>query len=109
MKLARTNLFVICTNDLGRPGRNYRQPLRLDAPPRTFHMRRSSGRLAARWHICPQTHRLECSWSFEAATLDDQLCRHTMLRRRRRTSRRLLIRPLGHNRPLLSQIRNRVR
>ena len=33
MKLARTTLFVICTNDLGRAGRNYRQPCRPNAHP----------------------------------------------------------------------------
>ena len=78
MKLARTALFVICTNDLDRAGRNYRQPRRPNAT-HTFDIRRSSSRLAARWHVCPQTHRLECSWSFEAAASDDQLCRYTML------------------------------
>ena len=108
MKLARTALFVICTNDRDCAGRNYRQPRRPNAT-HTFDIRRSSSRLAARWHVCPQTHRLECSWSFEAAASDDQLCRYTMLMRRRRTSRRLLIRRLDHNRPLLSQIRNQVR
>ena len=97
MKLARTTLFVIYTNDLGRAGRNYRQPPRSNATL-TFDIRRSR-RLAAKWHVCPQTHRLECSWSLEAAAPDDQLCRYTMRRRRRRTSRRLLTRTLGHNRP----------
>jgi hypothetical protein len=96
MKLARTNLFVICTNDLDRAGRNYRQSRRPNAT-RTFDVRRPSGQLAARWHVCPQTHRLECCWSLEAAAPDDQLCRYTMLRRRRQTSRRVLIRPSGHN------------
>lgn len=67
MTLARTTLFVICTNDLGRAGRNYRQPPRPNAAS-TFDIRRSR-RLAAKWHVCPQTHRLECSWSFEAAPL----------------------------------------
>jgi len=108
MKLARTTLFVICTNDLDRAGRNYRQPRRPNAT-RTFDIRKSSSRLAARWHVCPQTYRLECSWSLAAAAPDDQLCCYTTLSRRGRTSRRLLIRPLGHNRPLLSQTRNRVR
>jgi hypothetical protein len=108
MKLARTTLFIICTNDLDRAGRDNRQSRRPSAT-RTFNIRRSSSRLAARWHVCPQTHRLECSWSLEAAAPDDRLCRYTMLRRRRRTSRRLLIRRLGHNRPSLSQIRKMVR
>jgi hypothetical protein len=105
MKLARTTIFFICTDDPDRGGRN-RQPRRPNATC-IFDIRRPSTRLAARWHVCPQTHRLECSWSLEAAAPDDQLCRYTMLRRRKRTSRRLLMRPLGHNR--LSQIRNRVR
>ena len=39
MKLARTTLFVICTNDLGRAGRNYRQPPRPNATS-TFDIRR---------------------------------------------------------------------
>jgi len=108
MKLARTTLFVICTSDLGRAGRNYRQPPRPNAT-RAFDIRRPPNRLAAKWHVCAETHRLECSWSIEEATSDDQLYRYTMLSWRRQTSRRLSIRPLGHNRPLLSQIRNRVR
>ena len=41
MKLARTALFVICTNDFGRAGRNYRQPRRPNAT-HTFDIRRSS-------------------------------------------------------------------
>ena len=86
MKLARTTLFVICTNNLGHAGRNYRQSPR-PYTTRTFDMRRPSSRLAARWHVCPQKHRLECSWSLEAAAPDDELCRYTMRRRRRRTSR----------------------
>ena len=40
MTLARTTLFVICTNDLGRAGRNYRQPPRPNAAS-TFDIRRS--------------------------------------------------------------------
>jgi len=43
MKLARTNLFGICTNDLDRAGRNYRQSRRPNAT-RTFDVRRPSGR-----------------------------------------------------------------
>ena len=98
MKLARTTFFVIRTMILSRAGRNYRQPPRPNAT-RTFDIRRPSSRLSAKWHVCPQTHRLECSWSLEVAALDDQLCRYTMRRRRRRTSGRLLMRTLGHNRP----------
>ena len=96
MTLARTTLFVICTNDLGRAGRNYRQPPRPNAAS-TFDIRRSR-RLAAKWHVCPQTHRLDAMVVRGGAPYD-QLCRHTMQRRRRRTSRRRLIRPLGHNDP----------
>ena len=44
MKLTRTTLFVICTNDLGHAGRNYRQPCRPNAT-RTFGIRRSSSQL----------------------------------------------------------------
>ena len=50
MKLARTTLFVICTNDLGQAGRNYRQPPRPNAT-RTFDIRRPPSQLA-RWHVC---------------------------------------------------------
>ena len=39
MKLARTTLFVICTSDLGRAGRNYRQPPRPNVTL-TFDIRR---------------------------------------------------------------------
>jgi hypothetical protein len=96
MKLAHTTFFII-RNDLKRAGRNYRQLPRPNAI-RTFDMRRPSSQLSARWHVCPQTHRLQCSRSLEVAAPDDQLCRYTMRRRRRRTSRRLLMRTLGHNR-----------
>jgi hypothetical protein len=57
MKLARTALFVICTNDLDRVDEIIVAP----NATHTFDIRRSSSRLAARWHVCPQTHRLECS------------------------------------------------
>ena len=108
MKLARTTLFVICANDLDRTGRNYRQPPRPNAI-RAFDIRRPSSRLAAKWYVCPQTHRLECAWSFELLASDDQLCRHATQRRLHgqasRRGRRLM-RPCGPNRPSLSQIRN---
>ena len=40
------------------------------APTRPAHsISDDHAELAAKWHVCPQTHRLECSWSLEAAPL----------------------------------------
>jgi len=64
MKLARTTRFVVYTNGLSRGSRNNRRPTRLATTP-TFKIRHPSTRPVARWHVCPETHRLECFWSSE--------------------------------------------
>jgi hypothetical protein len=51
-------------------------------------------RLAARWHLAPETGRLECRWSLEDAPADDQSCQthgtmRTSLRDRTSSRRRL--------------------
>ena len=84
MKLARTTFFVI-TNDFRRAGRTYRQPSRPNVA-RTVNIRRTSTRLTARWHVCPQTRRLECAWSLETAPSEGQ-CRYAVQRWRSRPSR----------------------
>jgi len=79
MKLARTTRFVTYSNDLNRVSRDGRRPTR--STTRAFSTQRA-GRLIARWHVCPETHRLECSWSLEPVACDDQLCRSSAQRRR---------------------------
>src|SRR5262249_26920075 len=72
MKLANTTRLAIQTTDLGRGGRTNRRSVRaLNA--HAFGVTKSSKRLVARWHLCPETNRLECAWSLEPG--DDQLCR----------------------------------
>jgi hypothetical protein len=73
MKLARATLFVVCTNEIDRVGRSYRQP-KLPAPARPPRVRKPA-RLVARWQVSPLTQRLECSWSLEALAFDGPLCR----------------------------------
>jgi hypothetical protein len=52
-------------------------PLRTasDSPRKARH---SAGRLAAHWHVSPETGRVECRWSVEEAPADDSLCRHVV-------------------------------
>jgi hypothetical protein len=97
MKLAHVNLIVVHNDASHRPvprrclaasTGTYRHAAKV-----SFIVRRTPNRLAAHWRICPQTQRLECSWSLEAAVSDDHLC-HFPIRRRRVRAR-------------LSQIRNR--
>ena len=102
MKFARKDLFIfrggflnwagphrglLNSNSVRRSNSNY-----------TFAPRRTTGRLAAHWHVCPQSRRPECSWSLETAVSDGQLCRYL--------GRRCLIR---RDRGPLSQIRNMPR
>ena len=79
MKLARTTHIV--THELSRGSRNSRRITRV-ASTRTFSLQRHPSRLVARWHVCPETHRLECSWSLEPSACEDQLCRSRSERRR---------------------------
>jgi hypothetical protein len=99
MKLARTTFFVICTNNFGDTGQRYRQRSRRNAV--AFNIRKPSARLVARWHVCPQTRRLECSWSLEPpGASDDWLCQYTMQRRRGSSRCLRLHRPSGNRFPL---------
>jgi hypothetical protein len=74
MKLAHTNHFVARKYELGRDNRNHIRPARL-ATTQILKNRRPLIRLVARWHICPTTRRLECTWSLEPVGCDSQLCR----------------------------------
>ena len=96
MKLARTTFFVI-TNDFRRAARVYRQPSRPNVV-RAVNIRRTSTRLTARWHVCPQTHRLECVWSLETAPSEGQ-CRYAVQRWRSRPPRSALPRCWRQHRP----------
>jgi hypothetical protein len=88
MKVERTSFYVISTKN-GWAGQTCRRR-RHRAASSVFDVQRAPGRLAARcrlvarWRVCPQTRRLECTWSLEAATCDDLLCRHTIRRWRGR-------------------------
>ena len=72
MKLAGTTHIV--THELSQGSRNSRRITRL-ASTRTFSIQRHPSRPVARWHVCPETQRLECAWSLEPAAYEDQLCR----------------------------------
>jgi len=61
MKLARTTLYVICSNDLGRSGLAQRRQSRAQKS-RVIENRRPQVRPAARWRMSPKTQRLECFW-----------------------------------------------
>jgi hypothetical protein len=75
MKFTRANLFIVRTDAFSRAGQNHGLPNSNGAPrpnaTRVRNIRSPSGRLAANWHVCPQTRRLECSWSFEALSSGD--------------------------------------
>ena len=93
MRLARTTHSVVCTNYVSRGSRNNR-PLTRVATTRTFSVKRRSQRVIARWHVCPNTRRLECSWALEPLACDDQLCRFQPQKRSDgRAHRRGLMRP----------------
>ena len=74
MKLAHTNRFVALKNELGRDNRNCVRPTRLKTT-QALKIRRPLTRLVARWHVCPETRRLECAWSLEPVACDGQLWR----------------------------------
>jgi hypothetical protein len=112
MKLARANYFIVRHGVSGWAGQYRAQPnsngMRRPASNRISVIRRTAGRLVAHWHVCPQTQRLECSWSVEAAVSDGQLWRYPMQARICKR-RRPFMRPSTSNRRLsLSQIRNGV-
>jgi len=102
MKLAHANFFVVPTN----PTTRQRAALASAGVRRVIAthptaIRRTGSRLVARWRLCTETQRLECSWSLEAASLEGvapegQLRRRVQTRRSTRSSRRP------------SQIRNKV-
>jgi hypothetical protein len=75
MKFTRANLFIVRTDAFSRAGQNHGLPNSNGAArpkaTRVRNIRRPSGRLAANWHVCPQTRRFECSWSFEALSSGD--------------------------------------
>src|SRR5215831_5648098 len=88
MKLVNTTRFVNQTHNLGRAERNNRRPAccpSAHAPDVT----RLANRLVARWHLRPETNRLECVWSLEPV-LDDQLCHSGVQPRRQGHCRRLM-------------------
>src|SRR5215813_3275197 len=74
MKLAHINRFVALKTELGRGNRNCIRPTRLNTAL-TLKVRRPFTCLVARWHVCPETGRLECAWSLEPVACDGQLWR----------------------------------
>jgi hypothetical protein len=81
MKLAHTNPFVAYRNVLDRDSLKHVRPVCPNTAP-SFKTRRPLTRLVARWHVCPETSRLECLWSLERVACDDQLCRSKARERR---------------------------
>ena len=108
MKLARANLTLVHIDAVGRTGqRRDRSVAGIRLPSNSAHPRRISrpcGELVARWHVSPETGRVECRWMPELPPADEYLCAgYTRARRRLRPmSRRLQpIRPVTN----LSRIR----
>ena len=89
MKLARTTTHTVC---YGRPES---ASLRLaSCADRVFPQKAAVQpirRLTSRWHVSPQTGRLECSWLLEANSDDPPLYW-------RPRKRRVLARSLSHRR-----------
>ena len=99
MKLTPANLFFVRNGFLDRAASRRRRVPSVSGRYQTSRTRvgmcRAPGRLVAKWHICPETQRLECSWSLEATATEGQLCSGPA------HGRRILMRRL-------SQIRKRV-
>jgi hypothetical protein len=78
MKLTRANLFIFRNDFLDRAASRRRRvraaSVRYQTSRTRVGMCRAPDRLVAKWHICPETQRLECSWSLEAIAADGQLC-----------------------------------
>jgi hypothetical protein len=87
MKLAFVNASIVRLDALRGVAHRSRSaaniPLRTSStrPPKAPH---NVGRLAAHWHVAPETGRIECRWSVQEAPADDSLCR-----RRAKTARRV--------------------
>ena len=94
MKLAHTNHFVARKYELGQDNCNYIRPARLATTP-TLKIRRPLIRLVARWHVCPATRQLECTWSLEPVGCDSQLCRSRTHKRGYGRGRTLVVSALG--------------
>jgi len=90
MKLARTTLYVIFSNDPSRSDVAQRRQS-LAQKSCTIEIRRPQARPAARWRMSLQTHRPECYWVLEAAASESQLCRRWKMRQRRASSARRLV------------------
>jgi hypothetical protein len=78
MKIAIAPLFVIRTGAVDSNGSHCNRPgpkalLRSNSIP-PIKIWRRSGELVARWHVSPETGRIECSWSLEEPPADDYLC-----------------------------------
>ncbi len=70
MQLARAHLFLVRNEAPARLAPRRRLPPSGGVRRAVRH----APRLVAHWHVCPQTQRLECSWSL-AVTPEGQLCR----------------------------------
>jgi hypothetical protein len=80
MKLAFANASIVRLDAFR--GVALRSRSAANTPLRTQSARplnvRHNGRLAAHWHVAPETGRIECRWSVEEAPADDSLCRHVV-------------------------------
>jgi hypothetical protein len=88
MKLARATLSIVRIDAVDRPGPHRRRPgPGIQLRSNTIHpikTCRPAGILVARWHVSPETGRVECRWLLEQPPADDYLCAGYM-----RTTRRL--------------------
>jgi hypothetical protein len=94
MKFARANLSIVSLGTVDRTGQRRGQhgsnillQLRSDRPLR---ISRPFGELAARWHVSPETGRIECRWLLDRPPADDYyLCAgYIRAKRRLRPSQR---------------------
>jgi hypothetical protein len=87
MKLARAHLSIVHIGSIDHTGQSWGQPgsstllQSISACPRRIS--RPSGELAARWHVSPETGRIECRWMLDQPPADDYLCAGYMTAKRR--------------------------
>ena len=77
MKLATATLYIVRVGSVDYAGkyrgRSNASTLLRSNSVQFLRIRRHSGALIARWHVSPQTGRLECQWSSDEQAADDHL------------------------------------
>jgi hypothetical protein len=78
MKLALATLSIIRIGTVDRTSPRRSQPasniLLRSNSTRSRRVLRPSGELIARWHISPESGRIECRWLLDQPPADDHLC-----------------------------------